>query len=825
MVPPPRRVRLGRDRRRGRLVRRERRGWPGASGARRPSASSTRSGSCTSAGSTRRSPPRRPCCSPRPRRWTPADAAGTRAPLTALRVRQVVADSAETVLAAVDHALGPAPLTSEEEHAGRVADLRVYLRQHHAERDTAALGARRQCGDRRGDPARLHPRRHRHPGRGLDRRTCAGPTGSRCVLDGVRRLVVVAAHPDDESLGAGGLLATAHERGLEIDLVLLTAGELSHPASPTHSREVLGRRRLAEAKDALPRGRPARRADVHGARRRLGVRRRGRRRRTAGGPDRRRCGHAGRGALAARRPPRPRGGRTGGGHRGPAYGRRAGGVPRLVVALGHARRTHRGPRCGGWTSRRRRGRASGRRSPRTPRQVRAAVGAARRRGAPAPRLPGALPRCGRGVRRRRDAHDTALDDLHRGGAGPVGRGRPLVRAPQARPHAGDAAAARRYPRRSRSAARPARWPSGWRSAASSWSPSTAARPRSRPPGPGSSAPSTSGSSCCEVPHEWAAGPFDLVVVSEMAYFLSPGELHGLVDRVCELPGAATASWCSATGGTGSTAGCRTRRRCATPSPGRALDRAGGVPRPRRRDRAARRRRRPPGADGMSRASCTSSCPPTTRRSCSAPAWPRSPPPRPACDRPARASSCAPPWSSTGAPTARAAVAAAYGVDTVVVDAASVGVARAAGVERVAALPAAIRRSGCSSSAPTRTAWSRTLWLVDLRALVAAGYDLVIGAVHPDPADLPRGVLERWRDRHRRPQAHVHGANLASRWRRTRGPAGCSRSRARGRAPGGRHARGRMPVDGGTSVQTSGRTTGRVRRRLRDLPRGLVAQAE
>ncbi|MCW2775533.1 MAG: Acyl-CoA dehydrogenase/oxidase domain protein, partial [Nocardioides sp.] len=50
------------------------------------------------------------------------------------------ADAAETVLLAADHALGPAPLTTEDEHAGRVADLRVYLRQHHADRDTAALG-------------------------------------------------------------------------------------------------------------------------------------------------------------------------------------------------------------------------------------------------------------------------------------------------------------------------------------------------------------------------------------------------------------------------------------------------------------------------------------------------------------------------------------------------------------------------------------------------------------------------------------------------------------------------------------------------------------
>ncbi len=68
------------------------------------------------------------------------DAAGDDGMLLALRVRQVVADAAESVLLAADHALGPGPLTTEEEHAARVADLRVYLRQHHAERDTATLG-------------------------------------------------------------------------------------------------------------------------------------------------------------------------------------------------------------------------------------------------------------------------------------------------------------------------------------------------------------------------------------------------------------------------------------------------------------------------------------------------------------------------------------------------------------------------------------------------------------------------------------------------------------------------------------------------------------
>ncbi len=65
------------------------------------------------------------------------------------------------------------------------------------------------------------------------------------------RLVVVAAHPDDESLGAGGLIAAAHEAGLAVYVVLLTAGEASHPDSPTVTRHELATRRLAEAERAL----------------------------------------------------------------------------------------------------------------------------------------------------------------------------------------------------------------------------------------------------------------------------------------------------------------------------------------------------------------------------------------------------------------------------------------------------------------------------------------------------------------------------------------------------------------------------------------------
>ena len=60
--------------------------------------------------------------------------------LLAARVRSVVATTCEDVMVRVGHALGPAPLTSDAAHAARVADLTVYLRQHHAERDEAALG-------------------------------------------------------------------------------------------------------------------------------------------------------------------------------------------------------------------------------------------------------------------------------------------------------------------------------------------------------------------------------------------------------------------------------------------------------------------------------------------------------------------------------------------------------------------------------------------------------------------------------------------------------------------------------------------------------------
>jgi alkylation response protein AidB-like acyl-CoA dehydrogenase len=57
------------------------------------------------------------------------------------RTRAAVADAAATVLTQVGHALGPAPLAFDTEYASRTADLNLYVRQHHAERDLAMLGA------------------------------------------------------------------------------------------------------------------------------------------------------------------------------------------------------------------------------------------------------------------------------------------------------------------------------------------------------------------------------------------------------------------------------------------------------------------------------------------------------------------------------------------------------------------------------------------------------------------------------------------------------------------------------------------------------------
>ena len=60
--------------------------------------------------------------------------------LRAVRVRSLTEAVATDVMARTGRALGAGPLGHDEAHSRAVADLTVYLRQHHAERDLARLG-------------------------------------------------------------------------------------------------------------------------------------------------------------------------------------------------------------------------------------------------------------------------------------------------------------------------------------------------------------------------------------------------------------------------------------------------------------------------------------------------------------------------------------------------------------------------------------------------------------------------------------------------------------------------------------------------------------
>ena len=74
------------------------------------------------------------------------------------------------------------------------------------------------------------------------------------------RPLILAPHPDDESLGCGGLIAAACAAGRPPLVVILTDGAASHPGSLDYPPPRLARLRQAEALDATARlGLPAER--------------------------------------------------------------------------------------------------------------------------------------------------------------------------------------------------------------------------------------------------------------------------------------------------------------------------------------------------------------------------------------------------------------------------------------------------------------------------------------------------------------------------------------------------------------------------------------
>lgn len=64
-------------------------------------------------------------------------------------------------------------------------------------------------------------------------------------------VLVLAPHPDDESLGCGGLFAACHDEGLAAYAAFLTDGAASHPHSQEYPPARLATLREAEARSAL----------------------------------------------------------------------------------------------------------------------------------------------------------------------------------------------------------------------------------------------------------------------------------------------------------------------------------------------------------------------------------------------------------------------------------------------------------------------------------------------------------------------------------------------------------------------------------------------
>jgi len=72
-------------------------------------------------------------------------------------------------------------------------------------------------------------------------------------VDGLGPTLVVAPHPDDESIGCGGLIALLCERGVPVSVILLSDGSGSHPNSRRFAPAARSALRLGEMRQALER--------------------------------------------------------------------------------------------------------------------------------------------------------------------------------------------------------------------------------------------------------------------------------------------------------------------------------------------------------------------------------------------------------------------------------------------------------------------------------------------------------------------------------------------------------------------------------------------
>lgn len=72
-------------------------------------------------------------------------------------------------------------------------------------------------------------------------------------VTGAQPFIVISPHPDDESLGVGGLIAIARRHHQDVSIVAVTDGSGSHPRSVAYPREKLIALRRAEMEEACRR--------------------------------------------------------------------------------------------------------------------------------------------------------------------------------------------------------------------------------------------------------------------------------------------------------------------------------------------------------------------------------------------------------------------------------------------------------------------------------------------------------------------------------------------------------------------------------------------
>lgn len=77
------------------------------------------------------------------------------------------------------------------------------------------------------------------------------PVADFAAIAGGRAILVLAPHPDDETLGCGGLIAEACARGRPVHVAVLTDGAGSHPRSTRFPPPRLAALRQSEARAAV----------------------------------------------------------------------------------------------------------------------------------------------------------------------------------------------------------------------------------------------------------------------------------------------------------------------------------------------------------------------------------------------------------------------------------------------------------------------------------------------------------------------------------------------------------------------------------------------